>query len=109
MLVYPLLMLGGAPNRPVGFRILFPVGPNRTKSRIYTLMTKEAAAAPDFEEQLAKHCALSEIINREDNEVNDLQQLGAGSAVAKVGRFSHLEACSWHLAEHIRKQIGEAM
>ena len=104
ILVYPLLMIGRSKKR-ASFRILFPVGPNRTKSRIFMLMTKEEAEAPDFEKSLAEKRAKSAIINREDNEVNDLQQLGAGSAVAKVGRFSHLEACSWHLAEHIRKQL----
>jgi phenylpropionate dioxygenase-like ring-hydroxylating dioxygenase large terminal subunit len=104
VLVYPLLMIGRSPKR-AGFRILFPVGPNRTKSRIFTLMSRERVEAPDFEEKLAEGRAKSAIINREDNEVNDMQQLGAASAVAQVGRFSHLEASSWHMAEHIRRAL----
>jgi phenylpropionate dioxygenase-like ring-hydroxylating dioxygenase large terminal subunit len=104
VLVYPLLMLG-VNKRWGGFRILFPVGPNRTKSIIYDLRSPEQVAAPDFEEQMAKNREMSAIINEEDNAVNDMQQVGAASAVARVGRFSHLEASSWHMAEYVRRHI----
>jgi phenylpropionate dioxygenase-like ring-hydroxylating dioxygenase large terminal subunit len=104
VLVYPLLMMG-VNHKHAGFRILFPEGPNRTKSRIFSMMRRAEVEAPDFEEKLAKGRAMSEIINQEDNAVNDMQQIGAGSAVAEIGRFSHLEASSWHMAEHIRQCI----
>src|ERR1700761_1980674 len=105
ILVYPLLMFGVSKKR-AGFRILFPVGPNRTKSQIVRLMRPEQVAAPDFAEKLAEAQAKSAIINAEDNAVNDLQQIGAGSAVARTGRFSHLEASSWHLAQYVRRRIA---
>lgn len=105
ILVYPLLMLGVSKKR-AGFRILFPVGPNRTRSQIVRLMRPEQVAAPDFAEKLAEAQAKSAVINAEDNAVNDLQQIGAGSAVARAGRFSHLEASSWHLAQYVRRRIA---
>jgi hypothetical protein len=68
---------------------------------------KDQVAAPDYAEKLAKgDRARAAVINAEDNAVNDLQQIGAGSAVARVGRFSHLEASSWHMAEYIRRRIA---
>ncbi len=106
VLVYPLLMLGVNPNWG-GFRILFPVGPNRTRSIIYGLRSKAQVEAPDFAEKMEKERALSATINDEDNAVNDLQQVGAGSMVAEIGRFSHLEASSWHMAQYIRRHIAD--
>jgi phenylpropionate dioxygenase-like ring-hydroxylating dioxygenase large terminal subunit len=102
---YPLLMMGMNKKR-CGFRILFPVGPNRTKSIIYSMARPEEIGTPEFEAGRAERKAKSEIVNREDNEVNDMQQFGALSSVAVVGRFSHLEACSWHLAEYVRRRIA---
>ena len=105
ILVYPLLMFGVSKKR-AGFRILFPDGPNRTRSQIVRLMRPEQVAAPDFAQKLAEAQAKSAVINAEDNAVNDLQQIGAGSAVAQAGRFSHLEASSWHLAQYVRRRIA---
>jgi phenylpropionate dioxygenase-like ring-hydroxylating dioxygenase large terminal subunit len=105
VLVYPLLMLGVS-KRWGGFRILFPVGPNRTKSIIYDMRRQAQVDDPGFAAQMEKDRALSAVINQEDNAVNDMQQFGAASAVARVGRFSHLEASSWHMAEYVRRGIA---
>ena len=105
-LVYPMLMIH-KDGKNTGFRILFPVSPGRTRSRVFTLRTAEDVARPDYAERMEKRRQLIDRINEEDNAVNDMQQIGAMSAVARVGRFSHLEACSWHLAQYIRDKLGD--
>ena len=49
---------------------------------------------------------LTEIVNQEDNAVNDMQQIGAASSLARISRFSHLEASSWHRAEYVRRRFS---
>ncbi len=104
LLVYPMLMIH-KDGRSTGFRILFPEAPDRTRSRVFSLKRREETEAPDFAQKMEERRKLVDRINQEDNAVNDLQQIGAASSVAQAGRFSHLEACSWQLAEHIRRQL----
>jgi phenylpropionate dioxygenase-like ring-hydroxylating dioxygenase large terminal subunit len=105
VLVYPLTMIG-ITSKMMDIQILVPVGPNRTKSTWIYLMKRDEAMAPDKDEKLAKRLERMDEINNEDLAVNDMQQYGAGSHLAEPGRFSHLEACSWHLAEYVRRHVG---
>jgi hypothetical protein len=85
--------------------ILQPEGPNRTRSTRLSFARPEDIAAPDFEAKREVARQRSELINAEDNAVNDMQQIGAGSMLAGPGRLSHLENCVWHLAEYVRGRI----
>ena len=57
-------------------------------------------------EKLEKQRERGAKINKEDNDVNDMQQMGASSMFAPIGRLSHLEGSVWHLAEYIRGRLA---
>ena len=105
ILIYPLTMIG-VTSKTLDIQVMVPVGPNHTKSKWLFFMKREEAEAPDLQERLEKRVARMNEINVEDLAVNDMQQYGAGSRLAEPGRFSHLEACSWHLAEYVRRHVA---
>ena len=104
--IYPLTRLAVFPDRLV-FRLLTPVAPNRTLSRSIWLVRPEVAARPDLiEAAFESRREFNEKATKEDNDVNEMQQIGAGASLARVGRLSHLEATVWHLAEYVRGKLA---
>jgi phenylpropionate dioxygenase-like ring-hydroxylating dioxygenase large terminal subunit len=88
-------------------RILSPISPGVTKSTILTTRQFAQTQAPEFSQWLAEYTATAEMVNKEDNDINLMQQIGVLSSRAAVGRFSHLEAGAWHLAQFVRRRIRE--
>jgi hypothetical protein len=90
----------------LGFITITPVGPNRVISKRHTLVRRDAIGTTELAEMLERQRERGAKINKEDNEVNDMQQLGASSMFAPVGRLSHLEGSVWHLAEYVRQRLA---
>ena len=106
-LIFPLTRLAVFPDR-ITLRLLTPVGPQRTTSRVVTLVRPEVAAQPELvAEKFAAREPFSVQATEEDNAIDLMQQVGAGSRLARPGRLSHLEATVWHLAEYVRERISD--
>ena len=106
VLLYPCTLLSIRPDS-AGVLILVPVGPRLTLSRSFTLVTAEAAAQPGLvAEAFAARKEFFDKANQEDVDVNEMQQAGASSALARPGRLGHLERTVAHLAEYIRDRIA---
>jgi nitrite reductase/ring-hydroxylating ferredoxin subunit len=86
-------------------RILNPVSPSLTRSIILATRERSQVAEPGFDRWLEEFNKTAELVNEEDNAINDRQQRGVASAYATEGRFSHLEACAWHLAQYVRRGL----
>jgi phenylpropionate dioxygenase-like ring-hydroxylating dioxygenase large terminal subunit len=106
VLLYPATLLSIRPDS-AGVLILIPVGPRLTLSRSFTLVSAEAAAQPALvAEAFAARKEFFDKANQEDIAVNEMQQAGAGSALARIGRLGHLERTVAHLAEYVRDRIA---
>jgi phenylpropionate dioxygenase-like ring-hydroxylating dioxygenase large terminal subunit len=104
-LIYPYHLLSLLPDRVFWF-CLQPEGPARTRFQTHILVTKAAAAEPDFQEKIAAELAFLAKVNDEDIAVNEMQQLGAATPTAVAGRLSHLEKAVWQLADYVRARVG---
>jgi nitrite reductase/ring-hydroxylating ferredoxin subunit len=106
VLLFPCTLLSIRPDS-AGVLILIPVGPALTLSRSFTLVSAEAASQPGrVADAFAARKEFFEKANQEDTGVNEMQQAGAGSALAQVGRLGHLELTVAHLAEYVRDRIA---
>jgi phenylpropionate dioxygenase-like ring-hydroxylating dioxygenase large terminal subunit len=108
--IYPTLLMGSGMDLSRSDRINFitviPVGPNKVISKRHTLVARSLIGTDSLEQRLQAQKDRGAKINKEDNEVNDMQQIGAASSFAPVGRLSHLEGSVWHLAEYVRKRLA---
>jgi hypothetical protein len=89
----------------MNFITLIPLGPNRVATKRHTLVKADAVGTAETQERLERQRQRGARINAEDNEVNDMQHLGAASSFAVTGRLSHLEGSVWHLAEYVRGRL----
>jgi phenylpropionate dioxygenase-like ring-hydroxylating dioxygenase large terminal subunit len=104
--IQPLTRLAVFPDR-IMFRLLTPLGPQRTKSNLVYLVRPEVAAQSALVDE--KFAAVQDFYSQagqEDYDINLMQQVGAGSMLAKPGRLSPLEATVWQLAEYVRGRIA---
>jgi len=104
--IQPLTRLAVFPDR-IMFRLLTPLGPQRTKSNLVYLVRPEVAAQTALVDE--KFAAVQDFYTQagqEDYDINLMQQVGAGSMLAKPGRLSPLEATVWQLAEYVRGRIA---
>jgi hypothetical protein len=106
-LIYPFTLVtfmhGGG-----DIRVLNPIDPGHTWSLILTTVPPEVLKRPDYEEWAKQFFEVMDVVNQEDNDINDKQQKGVSSIRAQAGRFSHLEACAWYLAQYVRRQLQPA-
>jgi len=106
-LVYPQMLMATAMDVSKAKRVdvlsIIPLAANRVRSRRYTFIPKALVTDDAFQAELEKAKDLFGAVNIEDNEVNDMQQIGAASSFAPIGRLSHLENSVWHLAEYVRR------
>lgn len=93
-------MVGGC-----DIRILDPVGPAVTRSVILATRRQSQTEQSGFSDWLREFNATADIINKEDNDINALQQAGVASTRAQSGRFSHLEGCAWNLSQYVRGML----
>ena len=106
VLLYPATLLSIRPDS-AGVLLLIPVGPQLTLSRSFTLVSPEAAAEPERITQIfAERRTFFEKANQEDTDVNEMQQAGAGSSLARAGRLGHLERTVAHLADYVRSRVA---
>jgi len=101
------------PNATLAFRpdsvalvTVFPDGARRTRSTRITLARPEARDDNEtLTQALAARATFSLQVAAEDNHVNELQQLGAASRLARPGRLSQLETTVWDLANYVRDRL----
>jgi len=103
-LVYPYHMMSLLPDRVFWF-CLQPEGAGLTKLQTHILVRKSALEQPDYAETIAREMAFLDLVNGEDIAVNEMQQRGARTPSATVGRLSHLEKAVWQLADYVRARI----
>ena len=104
--LFPLTRLAVFGDR-VRLSTLTPLGPTRMRVNGVMLVRPETAAQPDLIRE--KFSAFQEFLNtaaQEDNDIDMMQQIGAGSSLTRPGRLSHLEAGIWHLGEYVRAKIA---
>jgi len=104
ILAYPLTLYAVTPAR-IGVVGLIPVSPQKTIWRRNMLVPRTTAELPDFAEQVARAQAFNDRIVGEDLAVNDMQQIGALSPLARPGRLSDLEKVVWQLADFVRDRV----
>jgi phenylpropionate dioxygenase-like ring-hydroxylating dioxygenase large terminal subunit len=104
-LVYPYHLYALLPDRASWF-CLQPEGPARTRLQTHVLIRPEARDMPDYVEKLAAERAFFEQVNREDIGVNEMQQKGASTRSAAVGRLCDLEKAAWQLADYVRGRVA---
>lgn len=102
--VFPFHLLNVLPDRVYWFRMQ-PEGPGRTRLQTSYLVRPEARDLPDYDELVAAETEFMHTVNIEDISVNEMQQKGAASPTAVVGRLSHLEKAVWQLADYVRLGI----
>jgi phenylpropionate dioxygenase-like ring-hydroxylating dioxygenase large terminal subunit len=105
-LVYPLTLYGMTPHR-IGVTGLIPVGPQKTLWRRNMLVPRATAEMPEFQDRVAEAREFGAKIVAEDLAVNDMQQIGATSRLARPGRLSDLEKVVWQLAEFVRNRVKD--
>jgi len=103
--IYPYCLIGTHADR-IHWTTLIPVAPNRTTWVRHVLVQPEAADLPDLPEIVARMRETGKRIADEDLEVNGMQQYGAASSYAEIGRLSHLESAVWQLSDYVRARIG---
>lgn len=104
-LVYPVNLIGTHADR-IHWTTLIPLAANKTKWVRHVLVQPEAADLPNLPEIAAGLKEAGLRIADEDLGVNSMQQYGATSSFASVGRVSHLESAVWQLSEYVRRQVA---
>jgi phenylpropionate dioxygenase-like ring-hydroxylating dioxygenase large terminal subunit len=105
--IFPNLLLAIRSDM-VSLLILFPESPKRTLAQVVTLAHPTALADPEaVEESFARRADFMALAMQEDNEINELQQSGVVSRLAKPGRLSPLETTVWDLANYVRARVAE--
>jgi phenylpropionate dioxygenase-like ring-hydroxylating dioxygenase large terminal subunit len=85
---------------------LTPLGPNKTRWSRHVMVSPECLDLPDYEEKIAALKGKGDAIFQEDIAVNEMQQIGAASSLAPIGRLSHLEHTVWYLANYVREKMA---
>lgn len=104
-LLYPssLMALGRDRASWIG---LMPIGPDKALWTRIAFCHENAFDDPEFESKIERSKARGNKINQEDVEVNELQQRGASSTMAPIGRLSHLELVVHQLADYVRRKVA---
>ncbi len=105
-LIYPCHLLATFPDRVVWFNVQ-PIGPDMTRLTAHQLVQPESLLLPEFPREMAIQNKVWDTVNREDIEVNTLQQVGARSGVVKPGRLSHLEKAIWQLGQFVARKVTD--
>ena len=104
--LFPLTRLAVYSDR-VRLSTLTPLGPTQMRINSVMLVRPETAAQPALIQE--KFAEFQQFLNKaaqEDNDIDVMQQVGAGSMLTRPGRLSHLEAGVWHLAEYLRAKLA---
>lgn len=104
--IYPVNLITTNADR-IHWTTLLPLGPDKCLWIRLVLVRPEARALPNYNEIVAQLHKRSLDIFAEDAAVNDMQQIGAASTGARVGRLSHLEQPVWQFADYVRRRLSE--
>jgi phenylpropionate dioxygenase-like ring-hydroxylating dioxygenase large terminal subunit len=104
--IYPVNLITTNADR-IHWTTVLPLAPDKCLWIRHVLVRPEARDLPDYQQIIARLQARSLEIFDEDAAVNDMQQLGAGSSGARVGRLSHLEQPVWQFANFVRQTLAE--
>jgi phenylpropionate dioxygenase-like ring-hydroxylating dioxygenase large terminal subunit len=102
--IYPMNLITTNADR-IHWTTVLPVAADKCIWIRIVLVRPEALALPDYEQIIAGVREKGMAIFEEDIAVNDMQQLGAGTSSAEVGRLSHLEKPVWQFADYIRGML----
>ncbi|MDE1174103.1 MAG: aromatic ring-hydroxylating dioxygenase subunit alpha [Parvibaculaceae bacterium] len=101
---FPSHLVSIWPDRVYMFRCQ-PRSAGRTSLQTYVFVRPEARELPNFAEIMKQEMDFFVTVNAEDIAVNEMQQKGAATSTAQVGRLSHLEKAVWQLADYIRDRM----
>lgn len=102
--IYPTTLFNTNADR-IHWTTIIPVSVNKCIWFRQVLVKKEALALPNYQEIIDNIRETGMAIFMEDIEVNDMQQIGAQSSLATVGRLSHLEKTVWQFANYVRSRV----
>lgn len=104
--IYPMNLIATNPDR-IHWTTVLPVAADKCIWIRIVLVRPEALALPDYEQIIGRVREKGMAIFEEDVAVNDMQQLGAATSSAEVGRLSHLERPVWQFADYIRGMLRD--
>jgi phenylpropionate dioxygenase-like ring-hydroxylating dioxygenase large terminal subunit len=104
--IYPVNLITTNADR-IHWTTVLPVAVDKCIWIRLVLVRPEAQALPDYQEIVARVQAKGMAIFEEDIAVNDMQQLGAATSSAGVGRLSHLERPVWQFANYVRGMLQD--
>ncbi len=102
--IYPATLLTTNADR-IHWTTILPLSVDKCLWVRRVLVRPEARDLPDFAEIVARLKAGSLRIFEEDVGVNDMQQIGAASTGAMVGRLSHLELPVQQFNDYVRSRL----
>lgn len=103
-LVFPFNLVGTHADC-IHWTTLIPRSATETTWVRHVLVLPEALDLPNFDQIIERKRKIGSEIAAEDLEVNGMQQIGAQSSLATVGRLSHLEKPVWQLANYVRSHV----
>jgi choline monooxygenase len=85
---------------------LNPTGPESVHLTVGSCFHRATVERPDFDEVVQRYYERWNIAVAEDNVINELQQQGVRSPLARAGRVSPLEAVSYAFRQALLDQLG---
>lgn len=104
--VYPQQLINTNADR-IHWTTIIPISVNKCIWFRQVLVKPEALDLPNYQEIIDNIRETGMAIFMEDIEVNDMQQIGAKSSLATVGRLSHLEKTVWQFANYVRGRMRD--
>jgi phenylpropionate dioxygenase-like ring-hydroxylating dioxygenase large terminal subunit len=104
LLVYPTSLFALIPDG-LAYLFFFPEGPMRTRIEISLCYPPSTMALPDFPEGLRAARDGFVATNDQDMEGCRAAQRGLASAFARPGRYSRLEATTWHFDRWVLSRV----
>ena len=83
-----------------------PTGPQSVRLTVGSCFHRSTVARPDFDEVVQRYYERWNVAVAEDNVINELQQQGVRSPLAKAGRVSPLEAVSYAFRQQLLDKLG---
>jgi choline monooxygenase len=85
---------------------IHPTGPERIRVAVGACFPRETADRPDFEEKVSAYYRRWDLTVEEDNRINEAQQRGVRSPLARAGRVSPFEAISHAFRNRVLDALG---
>lgn len=102
---YPCALFG-CTRDCVWYVEIHPAGPAAIRIAVGACFHRDTAARPDFAERVKPYYQRWDLTVAEDNRVNELQQRGVSSPLARAGRVSPMEALSHSFRNWLLDALG---